>query len=87
MSDDKLITVYEGSPTDVDLLKSEFDANNIKCFIKDEIMGRLAPFYTSVGGVGAVKLIIPESELENAQPIVENFIKQWFLSKYYASLV
>ena len=59
----------------------------IKCFIKDEIMGRLAPFYTSVGGVGAVKLIIPESELENAQPIVENFIKQWFLSKYYASLV
>jgi len=75
MDNKELMVVFEGTPVEVDLLKSLLDGSQITCFIKDETMGRFAPFYTSVGGQNPVKLVVPKNELDNAKPVVEEFIK------------
>ena len=74
MSNGELLVVFEGSPIEVSLLKSILDSEDIQCFKKDEHMGSLASFYTSVGGVGAVKLLVPRSQIEKARPLIEHFL-------------
>lgn len=76
MSDGKLVTVFEGTLAEVNILKSILDSEGITCFLKDNYMGTFAPFYTSVGGVNPIKIVIPKSELERAKPIIEDYIKK-----------
>lgn len=78
MVDRDLIVVFEGSYVEVDLLKSLLDANGITSFLKDQVMGTIAPMYASPGGVNAVKLLIPRVEYEDAMPIIDDFSNKRF---------
>ena len=76
MSEDELVTVFEGALIEVDILKSRLEAEGITCFLNDNYMGTLAPFYTSVGGVSPIKIIVPKTEKERAKPIIEDYLQK-----------
>lgn len=72
----KLIIVYTGTPMDTAFLKSLLEADGITTFLKDEIMGTVAPFYVAPGGAGAVKVLIAKRDLDRAKPIIQKFDKK-----------
>ena len=74
--EDELIVVYAGTPMDADFLKSLLERAGITAFLRDEILGTIAPWYAAPGGVGAVKVVIPKRDLDIAKPIVEEFLGQ-----------
>ncbi|MCK4261745.1 DUF2007 domain-containing protein [bacterium] len=71
-----LIVVYAGTSLDANFVKSLLENHGITAFLKDEIMGDLAPWYVAPGGAGAVKIVIAKRELNKAKPIVQNFLDE-----------
>ena len=75
MSDkNELVIVFSGSVMGADCLKVLLENNGITAFLRDQALGMLAPWYADAGGVGAVKVIVPKSELEKARPIVQEYL-------------
>jgi hypothetical protein len=72
--DNELIVVYAGSSIDAGFIKGLLEDVGIITFLKDEIMGSLAPWYVAPGGTGAVKVVIAKRDLDRAKPIIEKFL-------------
>ncbi len=72
--EDELIVVYAGTPIDAGFLKGLLEDAGIATFLKDEMMGSIAPWYVAPGGAGAVKVVIPKRDLDRAEPIVQEFL-------------
>ena len=66
--------VYCGNSVQADFLKSLLEGSGIQTFLDDEFLGRMVP-YATPGGAGAVKVIVANTDLDQARPIVEDFIK------------
>ena len=47
----KSIEVFSGSPWEAEIIKGLLESNDIRCVIKDGIMGTLAPYIAPAGGV------------------------------------
>lgn len=43
----KSIEVFSGSPWEAEIIKGLLESNDIRCVVKDGIMGTLAPSYRS----------------------------------------
>lgn len=71
----ELIEIFKGTPWQAEMVKSLLENVEIKSFLKDEIMGTLAPWYASGGGIGPVKVIISKSDYELAKTIVDDYEK------------
>lgn len=71
-----LLTVYAGSLLEVQLLRSLLEAEGITAFLKDEILGTNAPAYAVPGGVGAIKVVIAKRDLDRAELIIQEFLKE-----------
>ena len=69
----ELIEVYFGTFTDSGYVKSILVMNEIKVSLKDEGMGVIAPWYVTPGGVGAVKVVVLESQFEKAIQIMRSY--------------
>ena len=69
----KLIEVYWGTSMDSGYVKSILEINGIKAFLKDEAMGTIAPWYVTPAGVGAVKVIVLERQVEKAIQIMRSY--------------
>jgi hypothetical protein len=69
---DKLVSVYAGSPMEVDLVRSILVADGIDVYLKDEFMGTLIAFVTPAGS-GAVKLLVSEDDAERATYLIKQF--------------
>lgn len=67
------IEVFAGTSWEADMLKTILSDNEIESFIKDELTGRIMPFYAAAGGNGAVKVMVPSIHLERATKLVEEF--------------
>lgn len=67
---DKLVVVFAGNPVDANMAKNALEAARIDSMIKDELMGTIAPFQTSAGGVGATKVLVREEDAERAKEIL-----------------
>src|SRR5690554_5611887 len=52
-NDDELIEVYSSSPLEAQMVNSLLQDAEIDTFIKDELMGSIAPWYVAGGGAGA----------------------------------
>lgn len=65
--------VYAGTSTEAGYLKTVLEAEGIPAFLKDEMMGAIAAPYIAAGGLGAVKVVIAEEDLERAQSILDDF--------------
>ncbi len=68
-----LVEIFAGSSIDAEIVSSLLKNSKIETFLKDEIMGTLAPWQVSAGGSGAVKIIINSNDYETAKLIVEEY--------------
>lgn len=66
-----LIEVFAGTPIEAAVVRSALDAAGIFVVLENEEMGTLAPFQVTAGGVDAVKVLVPEHEVERAREIIE----------------
>jgi len=71
-----LIRVYSGTEISITLLKAELEDNGISAMIQNDFQsGISAGFYG--GGTAAVDLFIQETDLKAAEPIINDFIKNY----------
>ena len=68
---DTLIEIYAGSYIEAWIILGVLETNEIRAFLKDQILGVEAPWYTAPGGVGAVKVLVPSKDYEVARSIIE----------------
>ena len=66
--------VYSGNIVQADLLKCVLEGEGFKVILGDEFVGMIAP-YAFAGGLGAVKVLVPNSDVGKAGKIVEKFLK------------
>jgi hypothetical protein len=74
-------TVFSSiSPMDCHILKSRFETDGIHCFIYDENMVWVNPFYANA--IGWVKLKVPEDQYESAMEIIKSLKRGMLLISY-----
>ena len=71
--DDELIEIYSSSPLEAQMVNSLLQDAEIDTYIKDELMGSIAPWYVAGGGAGAVKIVINSRDYEKARAIIDQF--------------
>lgn len=69
----KLVEVFAGTSSQVAIVKSLLESADIQAFVKDSIMGTLAPWYASPGGAGSVKVFVTDNDLELAREVVRDY--------------
>lgn len=69
----KLVQVYAGTHPEAGYLKTVLEGEGIQVFLFDEMMGTIAAPYIAPGGVGAVRVMIATSDVERAEPLIEDF--------------
>ena len=66
--------MFAGTPVETTVLKGLLEDAGIAAFLKDEMMGGIAPWYVAPGGAGAVKVVIANADVAKAAPIVLDFL-------------
>ena len=62
--------IWRSDSFQADLLKSILEGNGIPALLEDEFLGRMEPY-----AVEGVKVLVARDDLEEARPIVEQFVK------------
>lgn len=75
-NDNKLVIVFSGNSIEAGILKGLLENAGIKVFLKDEMTGIIAPYVTTPGGAGSVKVTICKEALGKATPIVKKFLNE-----------
>ncbi|MDZ7292117.1 MAG: DUF2007 domain-containing protein [candidate division KSB1 bacterium] len=70
----ELVVVHAGSSIEAGFVKSLLEEYGIRARLQDEMMGAIAPWYVTPGGVDAVKVIIARSDYERARAIIDEFL-------------
>lgn len=68
------VEVFAGTPVEAAMVKSLLDNAEIQSYLIDEIMGRIAPWYASAGGVMPVRVVVSNSDLELAMQVIRDYI-------------
>lgn len=69
----KPVEVFAGTSLQAGMVKSLLENAGIWAFLKDDIIGTLAPWNAVPGGAGAVKVFVSSADLENAKMVVTNY--------------
>jgi hypothetical protein len=69
----KLVEVFSGTSWEAGIVKSLLENAEIQVYLKEEVRGTLAPWHVAPGGVAAVKVIVADSDLENAKQVVTDY--------------
>ncbi len=64
--------IFMGMAWEAEMVKNILENEGIESYIKDDIIGTLAPFYTSPG-LGSVKLVVSSDDYEKARALVVEF--------------
>ena len=67
------VEVFAGTAVQASLVKSLLENAEVDAYLKDEFTGVLYPWYTSPGGVGAVKVFVSSVDLEKAKMVVKDY--------------
>jgi hypothetical protein len=67
------VVVYAGGAADTALLRDLLVAAGVTARLGDEAMGTIAPYVIAGGTTAAVKVLVPEDQLEDARSIVVEF--------------
>jgi hypothetical protein len=67
------VEVFAGSAVQANLIKSLLEDAEVSAYLKDEFTGVLAPWHSSPGGVGAVKVFVSSVDFEKAKMVVAEF--------------
>lgn len=70
----KPVVVFSGLPWEAEMVKNILENENIEAFLNNEILGTVAPFYSS-SGLGSVKVVVSNFDFEKAKLLVEEFEK------------
>jgi hypothetical protein len=71
----RLVLVASGTYSDASMIKLLLENEDIPAMLKDDFMGTIAPYATSPGGAGSVKVLVFEKDFEQALKIIEEFNK------------
>ena len=75
MSDpNDLVVVFSSNTFEAELAKNELANQGIKAFVKDELLGTIAPWHSAPGGAGAVSITVARRDMEKARNILRQFI-------------
>jgi hypothetical protein len=66
------VEVFMGIAWEAEMVKNMLENEGIESFIKDDIIGTIAPFYTTPG-LGSVKLVVSSDDYEKAMAVVTEF--------------
>lgn len=69
------VEVFAGTTLQAEMVKSILGDAGIQAYLKDEIIGTLLPWWTASGGVGSVKVIVSNQDMEQAQLVVQGYEK------------
>jgi hypothetical protein len=68
------VIVFAGNAADTAMLYSLLEAEEIPVRIGDEVMGTLAPYLIEGGQGAAVKVMVPEDRVDDAEEVVGEFV-------------
>ncbi len=68
------VIVHAGNSIEAGFVKSLLEEYGIVARLQDELMGTLAPWYVTPGGLGAVKVVVTRSNYERAKAIIAEFV-------------
>ena len=71
---DDLIVIFSSNIFEAELAKNELENNGITAFLKDELLGSIAPWHSAPGGAGAVSITVKKRNSEEARIILQQFI-------------
>lgn len=69
----KLIQIFDGTPWQAGMVKNMLENAGIEVFLKDEILGSIAPWFTGAPGYGSVKVEVSTLDYDKAKLIVEEY--------------
>ncbi|HNW70025.1 MAG TPA: DUF2007 domain-containing protein [Bacteroidales bacterium] len=69
------IEVFAGTTMHAQMLKSILNDSEIEAFLKGEVIGSMAPWYTGPGGFASVKVMVSKNDYEKAMLVVAEFEK------------
>ena len=75
IKDDDLILIYSGNPIDSEIIKDILTDNGIAVNVKNELMGTIAPWHVSAGGINPVELQVLAKDKEEALRLINDFNK------------
>ena len=67
------VTIFAGTIMQAEMLKSLLENAEIETFLLDENVGTMAPWYTSGGGAGSVKVVVSSVDFEMAAEILKEY--------------
>ena len=68
-----VITVFSGSPMDAEIVKEVLADNDIVAHVKNQLMGQIAPWQVSAGGIDPVEVEVLMQDQDKALALVEEF--------------
>jgi len=73
MSQTKSVRVFAGELWQATMIKNLLDENEIPAFLENELMGTIAPWRVSAGGMAPVVVIVEDVNEERALKLIEEF--------------
>ena len=72
-SDTEIMVIFSGSPFDAGIVKEILVDHGIEAFTRNELMGTIAPWYVSSGGVDPVEVEILRKDQVQASQLIEAY--------------
>jgi len=72
--ENKPVVVFSGKSMEAQMIKIFLENANIEAFLKDEMTGTLAPWTTSAGGIGSVKILVAFKNFDEAKLIIDDYL-------------
>jgi len=76
--DTDLIVIYSGNPVNSEIIKDILVDQGIIASLKNQLMGTIAPWYVSSGGINPVEVEIFARDREKALALIEDFNRSNF---------
>jgi hypothetical protein len=70
------VIVYTGGAADTAVLRDLLDAAGVTVRLGDEAMGTVAPYVIAAGTSAAVKVLVPEDQIDDARGVVVEFTER-----------
>ncbi len=67
------VIIFRGNFYEVEFVRTILTDHGIESYLNDEYTGTLAPWYTSPGGAGSVKVVVASSDAEKAKELVDEY--------------
>ena len=69
------VRVFSGTYLQCEMVRSLLENAGIESYLKDELLGTIAPWWAEPGGAGAVKVFVSEEDEARAKLVVEQYEK------------